>query len=416
MNNSYTKINLGIFRNNCDSEMVYGLTHIFKSDSDNIYIEKKEEKKTLFVNLFGLCVNYLNGDIVIGQYLNQKTYLKAGNIYKLISAKFFGSNKIPNYVNVGGIIEPMKVNAKTCVNTIRNNVIKDYKERNNKNCKSITMALINKSKNDIDIDSHSELSYFINNFNESILIDVVNTITGLYYGLLDISLMMFDNFSLENSYQEVLENMDNLKKNKLLSLKGLNKSAITCFNYYLNNGIDDLFLLSFYSYKIGMPVGKTLKKRVNDYYVYYLSKDKKFNRDNFYDSVSKLSFPLYLKDDEKSLISYNILDLVHSIEETQSLIFSIDYLKSKGTDSLIKLFIKQKDIQTLCDNNNIDIERFISISESYIEKILPTLDKFYLPKWQNKVNKLDIGNKYMILNNALILTNNELNSILSKFK
>ena len=377
-----------------------------KYDDENSYndytieLTVKRDENPLFVNLFGLTFNYNNGDIILGTYINTDTYIYSGNIYALISNIFFNSERIPDYVNVGGIIEPLKVDIKNCVELIKDNVKSDFKEYyTRKNCKSITLSLINNIK--IELDKDTNVGYFERNFSEDTVIKLLSICNKLAVALMYIGNSIFNKYISESTEFEVRDNLNKIKNKKINSTKEITKSLNTAYYFYLKKNLNKLFLISMYSYVIGNRCRKNSLINIKT----ELEKDN-INKDYIYLEVLKSNFSCFDNTRHVSyddLVAYNIIDLVYSINAIQDYLFTYEYNKYRGNSKLLSHFLTQKDIRTLCNKSNIEMGKFLDITDKYFKDILINIDSVNVSvnTVHTKMSGVFIGHKTLQLNHAL---------------
>ena len=324
-----------------------------------------KDDKAEFVNILGLSVNVLNGDIALG--LNVKSdYIVIGNIKNMIQSAF-SVKELPEYFDINYFLSLVKVDLSYTIDDIFN-IVKD-----------MYLSTLQ------DIDSKSIVYHIVRE--KSLVSDIDDFVMGVYNKLSDgcnpvISFMdlcvslscklqaqatfFYGSFIENTSCDDIFDTYTYLFDGGYVDISTLLKTSKSNVDlltlYYISIGIPMIYLSSLLSY------GFLIRQRKIEYSAKpSIHKEVEYKR--FLSNISNsLQSNNYVKDNTRSII-YNVIDIFICKGKFNLLSYAVE----NDNISMVSYLLGLLNLKDVLDDNNITVEWFSAVVLEYIRDIYPLI-------------------------------------------
>ena len=317
-----------------------------------------------FVNILGLSVNVLNGDIALGLNVTSD-YIVIGNISSVIKSSFKVKN-LPEYFNINMFLTMVKFNIEMLENSIVT-VLRDMYESTlpDSQSNSIVYAIVRKKSELSDIDE------FITNVMGMIscgynpVRGFIDSCVSLSCKLQSQAVLFYGSFienissdDIVNTYQYVIKDRDSIDWSGIIKTSKPNLDLLTL--YYISEGVPVVYLIALLSY------GFLIKQRK----IEYASKpnvNKEIEYSRFLHRVANsIQSNNYSRDSVKTIV-YNIIDVFICKGKFNLLQYAIENDKI----SIVEYLLKSLNVDWVLSDNTISVDWFSAIVVDYIKNICP---------------------------------------------
>lgn len=319
-----------------------------------------------FINILGLSVNVLNGDIALGLNITSD-YIVIGNISSVIKSSF-KVKKLPEYFNINMFLTMVKFNIEMVENHIVN-VLRDMYESTlpDSQSNSIVYAIVRQKSELSDIDE------FITNVMDMIscgynpVMGFIDSCVSLSCKLQSQAVLFYGSFienissdDIVNTYQYVIKNRDLIDWSDIIKTSKPNLDLLTL--YYISEGVPVSYLIALLSY------GFLIKQRK----IEYASKpnvNKEIEYSRFLHRVANsIQSNNYSRDSVKTIV-YNIIDVFICKGKFNLLQYAIENDKI----SIVEYLLKSLNVDWVLSDNNISVEWFSALVVDYIKNLYPLI-------------------------------------------
>lgn len=317
-----------------------------------------------FINILGLSVNVLNGDIALGLNVTSD-YIVIGNISSIIKSSF-KVKELPEYFNINMFLSMIKFNIEMVENSIVT-VLRDMYESAlpDSQSSSIVYTIVRQKSELSDIDD------FITNVMDMISCKY-NPVRGFIDSCISLSCKLqsqavlfygsfIENISSDdivNTYQYVIKNRDSIDWSDIIKTSKPNLDLLTL--YYISEGVPVAYLIALLSY------GFLIKQRK----IEYASKpnvNKEIEYSRFLHRVANsIQSNNYSRDSVKTIV-YNIIDVFICKGKFNLLQYAIENDKI----SIVEYLLKSLNVDWVLSDNTISVDWFSAIVVDYIKNICP---------------------------------------------
>ena len=331
--------------------------------SDYIRIEVLDSDAE-FINILGLSVNVLNGDIALGLNVTSD-YIVIGNISSIIKSSF-KVKKLPEYFNINMFLTMIKFNIEMVENSIVT-VLRDMYESTlpDSQSNSIVCNIVRQKSELSDIDD------FITNVMDMVscgynpVRGFIDSCVSLSCKLQSQAVLFYGSFienitsdDIVNTYQYVVKNRDTINWSDIIKTSKPNTDLLTL--YYISEGIPVAYLISMLSY------GFLIKQRKIEY-----SSKPNINKDLEYSRflhriANSLQSNNYSKDNAKTVV-YNIIDVFICKGKFSLLQYAVENDKL----SIVDYLLKSLNVDWVLRDNGITVEWFSVLVIDYIKNVYP---------------------------------------------
>jgi len=306
-----------------------------------------------FINILGLSVNVLNGDIALGLNVTSD-YIVIGNISSVIKSSFKVKN-LPEYFNINMFLTMVKFNIEMLENSIVT-VLRDMYESTlpDSQSNSIVYAIVRQKSELSDIDK------FITDVMDMIscgynpVRGFIDSCVSLSCKLQSQAVLFYGSFienissdDIVNTYQYVIKNRDSIDWSDIIKTSKPNLDLLTL--YYISEGVPVAYLIALLSY------GFLIKQRK----IEYASKpnvNKEIEYSRFLHRVANsIQSNNYSRDSVKTIV-YNIIDVFICKGKFNLLQYAIENDKISIVEYLLK---------------SLNVDWFSAIVVDYIKNICP---------------------------------------------
>ena len=315
-----------------------------------------------FINILGLSVNVLNGDIALGLNVTSD-YIVIGNISSVIKSSFKVKN-LPEYFNINMFLTMVKFNIEMLENSIVT-VLRDMYESTLpvSQSNSIVYTIVRQKSELSDIDK------FITDVMDMIscgynpVRGFIDSCVSLSCKLQSQAVLFYGSFienissdDIVNTYQYVIKNRDSIDWSDIIKTSKPNLDLLTL--YYISEGVPVAYLIALLSY------GFLIKQRK----IEYASKpnvNKEIEYSRFLHRVANsIQSNNYSMDSVKTIV-YNIIDVFTCKGKFNLLQYAVENDKI----SIVEYLLKSLNVDWVLSDNNISVEWFSAIVVDYIKNI-----------------------------------------------
>lgn len=324
-----------------------------------------KDDKAEFVNILGLSVNVLNGDIALG--LNVKSdYIVIGNIKNMIQSAF-SAKELPEYFDINYFLSLVKVDLSNTVDNIFNIVRDMYMNTlQETDSKSIVYRIVREKSLLTSTDTFVMGVY--NKLSEGCnpVISFMDLCVSLSCKLQAQATFFYGSFIENTSYDDIFDTYTYLFDGGYVDISTLLKTSKNNVDlltlYYISIGIPMIYLSSLLSY------GFLIRQRK----IEYSSKPSIHKEVEYKRFLSNISNSLqsnnYVKDNTRSII-YNVIDIFICKGKFNLLSYAVENDNMSMVSYLLNL-LKLKDV---LDDNSITVEWFSAVVLEYIRDIYPLI-------------------------------------------
>jgi len=335
-------------------------------DTENKYLKiVVKDDKAEFVNILGLSVNVLNGDIALG--LNVKSdYIVIGNIKNMIQSAF-SVKELPEYFDINYFLSLVKVDLSNTVDNIFNIVRDMYLNTlQETDSKSIVYRIVREKSLLTSTDTFVMGVY--NKLSEGCnpVISFMDLCVSLSCKLQAQATFFYGSFIENTSYDDIFDTYTYLFDGGYVDISTLLKTSKNNVDlltlYYISIGIPMIYLSSLLSY------GFLIRQRK----IEYSSKPSIHKEVEYKRFLSNISNSLqsnnYVKDNTRSII-YNVIDIFICKGKFNLLSYAVE----NDNMSMVSYLLCLLNLKDVLDDNNITVEWFSAVVLEYIRDIYPLI-------------------------------------------
>lgn len=324
-----------------------------------------KDDKAEFVNILGLSVNVLNGDIALG--LNVKSdYIVIGNIKSMIQSAF-SAKELPEYFDINYFLSLVKVDLSNTVDNIFNIVRDMYMNTlQETDSKSIVYRIVREKSLLTSTDTFVMGVY--NKLSEGCnpVISFMDLCVSLSCKLQAQATFFYGSFIENTSYDDIFDTYTYLFDGGYVDISTLLKTSKNNVDlltlYYISIGIPMIYLSSLLSY------GFLIRQRK----IEYSSKPSIHKEVEYKRFLSNISNSLqsnnYVKDNTRSII-YNVIDIFICKGKFNLLSYAVE----NDNISMVSYLLGLLNLKDALDDNNITVEWFSAVVLEYIRDIYPLI-------------------------------------------
>lgn len=335
-------------------------------DTENKYLKiVVKDDKADFVNILGLSVNVLNGDIALG--LNVKSdYIVIGNIKNMIQSAF-SVKELPEYFDINYFLSLVKVDLSNTVDNIFNIVRDMYLNTlQETDSKSIVYRIVREKSLLTSTDTFVMGVY--NKLSEGCnpVISFMDLCVSLSCKLQAQATFFYGSFIENTSYDDIFDTYTYLFDGGYVDISTLLKTSKNNVDlltlYYISIGIPMIYLSSLLSY------GFLIRQRK----IEYSSKPSIHKEVEYKRFLSNISNSLqsnnYVKDNTRSII-YNLIDIFICKGKFNLLSYAVE----NDNMSMVSYLLGLLNLKDVLDDSNITVEWFSAVVLEYIRDIYPLI-------------------------------------------
>lgn len=335
-------------------------------DTENKYLKiVVKDDKAEFVNILGLSVNVLNGDIALG--LNVKSdYIVIGNIKNMIQSAF-SVKELPEYFDINYFLSLVKVDLSNTVDNIFN-IVRDmyWNTLQETDSKSIVYRIVREKSLLTSTDTFVMGVY--NKLSEGCnpVISFMDLCVSLSCKLQAQATFFYGSFIENTSYDDIFHTYTYLFDGGYVDISTLLKTSKNNVDlltlYYISIGIPMIYLSSLLSY------GFLIRQRK----IEYSSKPSIHKEVEYKRFLSNISNSLqsnnYVKDNTRSII-YNVIDIFICKGKFNLLSYAVE----NDNMSMVSYLLGLLNLKDVLDDSNITVEWFSAVVLEYIRDIYPLI-------------------------------------------
>nr|DAS88479.1 MAG TPA: hypothetical protein [Bacteriophage sp.] len=335
-------------------------------DTENKYLKiVVKDDKAEFVNILGLSVNVLNGDIALG--LNVKSdYIVIGNIKNMIQSAF-SVKELSEYFDINYFLSLVKVDLSNTVDNIFNIVRDMYLNTlQETDSKSIVYRIVREKSLLTSTDTFVMGVY--NKLSEGCnpVISFMDLCVSLSCKLQAQATFFYGSFIENTSYDDIFDTYTYLFDGGYVDISTLLKTSKNNVDlltlYYISIGIPMIYLSSLLSY------GFLIRQRK----IEYSSKPSIHKEVEYKRFLSNISNSLqsnnYVKDNTRSII-YNVIDIFICKGKFNLLSYAVE----NDNMSMVSYLLGLLNLKDVLDDSNITVEWFSAVVLEYIRDIYPLI-------------------------------------------
>ena len=335
-------------------------------DTENKYLKiVVKDDKAEFVNILGLSVNVLNGDIALG--LNVKSdYIVIGNIKNMIQSAF-SVKELPEYFDINYFLSLVKVDLPNTVDNIFNIVRDMYLNTlQETDSKSIVYQIVREKSLLTSTDTFVMGVY--NKLSEGCnpVISFMDLCVSLSCKLQAQATFFYGSFIENTSYDDIFDTYTYLFDGGYVDISTLLKTSKNNVDlltlYYISIGIPMIYLSSLLSY------GFLIRQRK----IEYSSKPSIHKEVEYKRFLSNISNSLqsnnYVKDNTRSII-YSVIDIFICKGKFNLLSYAVE----NDNMSMVSYLLGLLNLKDVLDDSNITVEWFSAVVLEYIRDIYPLI-------------------------------------------
>lgn len=319
-----------------------------------------------FINILGLSVNVLNGDIALGLNVTSD-YIVIGNISSIIKSSF-KVKKLPEYFNINMFLTMIKFNIEMVENSIVT-VLRDMHESTlpDSHSNSIIYTIVRQKSELSDIDE------FITDVMDMIscgynpVRGFIDSCVSLSCKLQSQAVLFYGSFienitsdDIVNTYQYIIKGKDTINWSDIVKTSKPNTDLLTL--YYISEGIPVAYLIAMLSY------GFLVKQRK----IEYSSKPNIHKELEYSRFLHRLSNSLqsnnYSKDNAKTVV-YNIIDVFICKCKFSLLQYAVENDKM----SIVAYLLESLNVDWVLRDSNITVGWFSALVVDYIKNVYPLI-------------------------------------------
>ena len=317
-----------------------------------------------FINILGLSVNVLNGDIALGLNVTSD-YIVIGNISSVIKSSFKVKN-LPEYFNINMFLTMVKFNIEMLENSIVT-VLRDMYESllPDSRSNSIVYTIVRQKSELSDIDKFITDVMDMISFGYNPVRGFIDSCVSLSCKLQSQAVLFYGSFienissdDIVNTYQYVIKDRDSIDWSDIIKTSKPNLDLLTL--YYISEGVPVAYLIALLSY------GFLIKQRK----IEYASKpnvNKEIEYSRFLHRVANsIQSNNYSMDSVKTIV-HNIIDVFICKGKFNLLQYAIENDKI----SIVEYLLKSLNVDWVLSDNTISVDWFSAIVVDYIKNICP---------------------------------------------
>ena len=338
--------------------------------SDAIEYNLVTEADERFINLFGLSVGVESGDIALGLFPENDSYIRVGNIYDMINREMFRSKKrVLNDEDMRFILEELKLNPSMVSHRVAleiDNMLEGANVELKYNSIILNAISLRKEKN-----ISSEVKRFIdkNDLDGLWVRKLITSCIDMYMDLEEVAREFFGNFISEDSSVDVLDKADKsvgeISKSRTPNMESLMLK-------YIKYNIPIELLYALKSYGFGIKQRKNLVSLAHGKY-----RVSSVNNDALFmvgESLSSLSY-MEARYTANMTATYNILDLLKASGWEMNTLFSMEVYRTYKNRSMIERILSRFNIYEMLYEHNVTSDDFMKGIESYGDRFLTLVDR-----------------------------------------
>lgn len=317
-----------------------------------------------FVNILGLSVNVLNGDIALGLNVTSD-YIVIGNISSIIKSSF-KVKKLPEYFNINMFLTMVKFNIEMVENSIVT-VLRDMHESTlpDSQSNSIVYTIVRQKSELSDIDEFITDVMGMISCGYNPVRGFIDSCVSLSCKLQSQAVLFYGSFientasdDIVNTYQYIVKGKDTIDWSCIIKTSKPNLDLLTL--YYISEGVPVAYLIALLSY------GFLIKQRK----IEYASKpnvNKEIEYSRFLHRVANsIQSNNYSRDSVKTIV-YNIIDVFICKGKFNLLQYAIENDKI----SIVEYLLKSLNVDWVLSDNTISVDWFSAVVVDYIKNICP---------------------------------------------
>lgn len=317
-----------------------------------------------FINILGLSVNVLNGDIALGLNVTSD-YIVIGNISSIIKSSF-KVKKLPEYFNINMFLTMVKFNIEMVENSIVT-VLRDMHESTlpDSQSNSIVYTIVRQKSELSDIDEFITDVMGMISCGYNPVRGFIDSCVSLSCKLQSQAVLFYGSFientasdDIVNTYQYIVKGKDTIDWSCIIKTSKPNLDLLTL--YYISEGVPVAYLIALLSY------GFLIKQRK----IEYASKpnvNKEIEYSRFLHRVANsIQSNNYSRDSVKTIV-YNIIDVFICKGKFNLLQYAIENDKI----SIVEYLLKSLNVDWILSDNTISVDWFSAIVVDYIKNICP---------------------------------------------
>lgn len=317
-----------------------------------------------FVNILGLSVNVLNGDIALGLNVTSD-YIVIGNISSIIKSSF-KVKKLPEYFNINMFLTMVKFNIEMVENSIVT-VLRDMHESTlpDSQSNSIVYTIVRQKSELSDIDEFITDVMGMISCGYNPVRGFIDSCVSLSCKLQSQAVLFYGSFientasdDIVNTYQYIVKGKDTINWSDIVKTSKPNADLLTL--YYISEGIPVAYLIAMLSY------GFLIKQRK----IEYSSKPnihKELEYSRFLHRLANSLQSNNYSNDNVNTVVYNIIDVFICKGKFSLLQYAVENDKLPIVDYLLKSL----NVDWVLHGNNITVEWFSVLVVDYIKNIYP---------------------------------------------
>ena len=331
--------------------------------SDYIRVEVLDSDAE-FINILGLSVNVLNGDIALGLNVTSD-YIVIGNISSIIKSSF-KVKKLPEYFNVNMFLTMVKFDINKVENSIVT-VLRDMYESTlpDSQSNSIVYTIVRQKSELSDIDEFITGVMGMISCGYNPVRGFIDSCISLSCKLQSQAVLFYGSFienitsdDIVNTYNYVTSGKASFRWSDIVKTSKPNTDLLTL--YYISEGIPVAYLIAMLSY------GFLIKQRK----IEYSSKPNIHKELEYSRFLNRLANSLqsnnYSKDNAKTVV-YNIIDVFICKGKFSLLQYAVENDKM----SIVAYLLKSLNVDWVLRDNNITVEWFSVLVIDYIKNVYP---------------------------------------------
>lgn len=317
-----------------------------------------------FVNILGLSVNVLNGDIALGLNVTSD-YIVIGNISSIIKSSF-KVKKLPEYFSVNMFLTMIKFD----IDKVENNIVtvlRDMYESTlpDSQSNSIVYTIVRQKSELSDIDEFITDVMNMISCGYNPVRGFIDSCVSLSCKLQSQAVLFYGSFienitsdDIVNTYSYVTSGKASFRWSDIVKTSKPNTDLLTL--YYISEGIPVAYLIAMLSY------GFLIKQRKIEYSSKpNIHKELEYSR-FLHRLANSLQSNNYSKDNAKTVV-YNIIDVFICKGKFSLLQYAVENDKM----SIVAYLLKSLNVDWVLRDNNITVEWFSVLVIDYIKNVYP---------------------------------------------
>ena len=319
-----------------------------------------------FVNLFGLTVDLVSGNIALGLFPRSNEYIKVGNIKNLISKVWFNSKLFPQSIDLKYIIELMKLDPIYYQDAIEQEIRDSFDLDGSLDDEKFGSISVKYIKKRYRSSGNGEIEYFHNLAKQNrfiyelayFMIDTSRSLEGVardYYG----------NFITEQ-YDQDISRLQKSSFRDVENARDPNLEALTI--RYVAMGIPEVFLSSLKSYGFEIKDRKSIFNKGTML--------KTYSDSELIDIGIALSSMFYSRNVMKKelILAYNLMDLLRAVNWDQNIIFSVDCISDLKSKAVWESVLKRFNVYDILKERNLSEKELVFAVNTYRNSVIYRID------------------------------------------